>query len=122
MGANPATSLIYEPNFRYILLVIFCGFGTLPSAKGFAGFSVSFLVMRVSPFASNSKERECFQRPGMHGSLAKRQERAKSFVTLALSGSKLDSHECILPSTVIRVLGELEDQGNAWLSGGNCHW
>ena len=49
----------------------------------------------------------------MCGSLAKCPERAKPFVTLELSGSRLDLHHCILPSTVIRISGQLEGKGNA---------
>jgi len=56
----------------------------------------------------------------MRGSLAKCPEQAKSFETPELSGSKLDSHNCILPSTGIRIWAELEDHGNAWLSGASC--
>ncbi len=58
----------------------------------------------------------------MHGSLTKRPERVKPFVTLELSGSILDSHDCTFPSTVMRILGESEDRGNAWLNGGSCRW
>jgi len=47
----------------------------------------------------------------MCGSLAKCPERAKSFVTLELSGSKLDSHDCILPSTVMRIGGNWKTMG-----------
>jgi hypothetical protein len=42
--------------------ITFDGFGVLPRAKGLAGFLVSFLAIKVSPFASNSKASECFQK------------------------------------------------------------